>query len=228
VTQVAEAWLELRRGRRKPETYARYGEVLRSRILPRFGALPVPEVTEEAIQAWVTSLVDEGLSPRRVNFLLGRLKSILKTKAARLARKAAGVEDPTVDVAPLEEPEVEIDPLAPDEIRAFLDACPAWWRPYFTVAFGTGARPGELAALKRGDLDLRAGQFRIRATRATAAKGRRRRRAADGTSTSSQGSSRRSTHNSRPRRRGGSRPARGCRRRTWSTSSPGRRAASST
>ncbi len=165
VAEVAATWLEARRVRRKPGTVRRYDEVLKGRILPRFGALPVCEVTEEGIQAWVAAMVDEGLSPRRVNFLLGRLKSVLRTKAARVARKVAGVEDPTVDVAPLEEPEVEIDPLSPDEIRAFLDACPAWWRPYFTVAFGTGARPGELAALKRGDLDLRAGQLRIRATR---------------------------------------------------------------
>lgn len=50
-------------------------------------------------------------------------------------------------------------------VTAFLDACPPWWRPYFTVAFWTGARPNELAALKWGDVDPARGILRIRAGR---------------------------------------------------------------
>ena len=62
-------------------------------------------------------------------------------------------------------PDADIDPLSPEEITAFLAACPAWWRPYYTVAFWTGLRPNEAAALKRGDLDRRRASFRIRAGR---------------------------------------------------------------
>ncbi len=65
----------------------------------------------------------------------------------------------------LREPQTEIDPLSPEEIDAFLEACPAWWRPYFAVAFWTGARPNELAALKWGDVDGASARFRIRAGR---------------------------------------------------------------
>jgi integrase len=43
-----------------------------------------------------------------------------------------------------------------------LTACPVWWRPYFTVAFWTGARPNELAALLWGDVDGVRGVLRIR------------------------------------------------------------------
>lgn len=50
-------------------------------------------------------------------------------------------------------------------VTAFLAACPPWWCPYFTVAFWTGARPNELAALKWGDVDAARGIFRIRAGR---------------------------------------------------------------
>ena len=63
----------------------------------------------------------------------------------------------------LKEPRTDIDPLGPEEISAFLAACPAWWRPYFSVAFWTGARPNEMAALKWGDVDAHGGRFRIRA-----------------------------------------------------------------
>jgi integrase len=60
---------------------------------------------------------------------------------------------------------VEIDPLGPDELAAFLAACPAWWRPYFTVAFWTGARPNELAALRWGAIDWSGATLRITAGR---------------------------------------------------------------
>src|SRR5881397_1247824 len=74
-------------------------------------------------------------------------------------------EDPLTAVKMLREPQTEIDPLSPEEIDAFLEACPAWWRPYFAVAFWTGARPNELAALKWGDVDGASARFRIRAGR---------------------------------------------------------------
>jgi integrase len=50
-------------------------------------------------------------------------------------------------------------------VDAFLGACPAWWRPYFTAAFWTGSRPNEMAALKWGDVDWPSQRFRIRAGR---------------------------------------------------------------
>src|SRR5262249_50262961 len=65
----------------------------------------------------------------------------------------------------LKEPRTEVDPLAPEEVSSFLAVCPTWWRPYFTVAFWTGARPNEMAALKWGDMDWTSSSFRIRAGR---------------------------------------------------------------
>jgi integrase len=74
-------------------------------------------------------------------------------------------DDPLVAIRPLREPRADVDPFSPEEVAAFLAACPAYWRPYFTVAFWTGVRPGELAALKWGDVDLSRGSLRIRAGR---------------------------------------------------------------
>ena len=47
-------------------------------------------------------------------------------------------------------------------MTAFLTACLTWWRPYFSVACWTGARPNELAALRWGDVDVARGTLRIR------------------------------------------------------------------
>src|SRR5262249_59561100 len=74
-------------------------------------------------------------------------------------------EDPLVAIRPLREPRADVDPFSPEEIAAFLAACPSVWRPYFTVAFWTGTRPGEMAALKWGDVDLNGRRLRIRAGR---------------------------------------------------------------
>jgi integrase len=72
---------------------------------------------------------------------------------------------PLVGVKMLREEKTEVDPLASDEVEAVLAQCPAWWRPFFTVSFWSGARPGELAALKWGNVDWRTNKFRILARR---------------------------------------------------------------
>lgn len=72
---------------------------------------------------------------------------------------------PVTDVKQLRVEKSDIDPLAPHEVDALLAVCPTWWKPLFTVLFCCGARPGELAALKWGDVYWRANTFRIRARR---------------------------------------------------------------
>lgn len=109
----------------------------------------------------MTQLQDGGLSARRINLVLLVLKQVIRTALRRRLIR----EDPTVGIRKLQEPRTEIDPLDPQEVEALLSACPRWWRPYFTVAFWTGARPNELAALKWGDVDWTRATFRIRAGR---------------------------------------------------------------
>jgi integrase len=86
---------------------------------------------------------------------------MLLRRAARAKWLEAG--DPLGEIKPLAEPDADVDPLAPSEITAFVAAAPAWWRPFFVTAFWTGARPGELAALRWPDVDAHARRFGIRA-----------------------------------------------------------------
>ena len=89
------------------------------------------------------------------------LKQILRVAKRRHYLR----EDPTSDIRDLKEPPTEVDPLDPQEIGMFLAHCPTWWQPYFSLAFWTGARPNELAALKWGNVDWTSSTFRIRAGR---------------------------------------------------------------
>jgi integrase len=97
----------------------------------------------------------------RLGWPTGGIFMILRTAGRRRFMR----EDPTAHVRGLREPTTEVDPLDPDMVTVFLAACPPWWRPDFTVAFWTGARPNELAALKWGDVDAARGILRIRAGR---------------------------------------------------------------
>lgn len=143
----------------KPSTVSQYQDALKTHLIPTFGELRVSQITESKVTPWVAELQGKGLSPRRINLLLVTLKSILK-----LARRRRFVrDDALVDVRLLKEPKADIDPLGPEEVSAFLTACPSWWRPYFATAFSTGFRPNEATALKWSDVDWKQGSFRIRA-----------------------------------------------------------------
>ena len=154
-------WIEESRSGWKASTVTQYQQVLKSQLLPAFSDLRVSAITESRMQQLLTQLQDAGLSARRINLALLVLKMVLRTAVRRRLMR----EDPTEHVRGLREPQTEVDPLDPDMVTAFLTVCPAWWRPYFTVAFWTGGRPNELAALKWGDVDAARGILRIRAGR---------------------------------------------------------------
>src|SRR5713101_5304145 len=157
----ATQWIEESRAGWKASTVAQYQQVLKSQLLPAFCDLRVSAITESRMRQLLTQLQDAGLSARRINLALLVLKMILRTAVRRRILR----EDLTEHVRGLREPITEVDPLDPDMVTAFVAACPTWWRPYFTVAFWTGARPNELAALKWGDVDAVRGILRIRAGR---------------------------------------------------------------
>ena len=157
----ATTWKEERRAGWKASTLAQYEQVLKSQLAPAFRDLRVSQITESRVLQLMTHLQDEGLSARRINLILLVVKSVVRAAVRRRYLR----EDPLSDVRTLKEPRTEVDPLAPEEVSSFLAVCPTWWRPYFTVAFWTGARPNEMAALKWGDMDWASSSFRIRAGR---------------------------------------------------------------
>ncbi len=159
----AGQWVEESRAAWKASTVAQYQQVLKSQLRPAFSELRVSAITESRIRQLLTRLQDQGLSARRINLALLVLKMILRTAVRRRHLR----EDPTEHIRKLPEPKTEVDPLDPEAVTAFLAACPAWWRPYFTFAFWTGGRPNEMAALRWGDIDwgrmlarVRAGRYR--------------------------------------------------------------------
>lgn len=175
----AAAWIDECRSGWKASTLAQYQQILKSQLLPVVGELRVSAVTESRIRQLITGLRDTGLSARRTNLTLLVLKMILRMAVRRRYLR----DDPTETIRSLREPRTEVDPLDPEEVTVLLAACPAWWRPYFTVACWTGARPNELAALRWGDVDGGRGTPASGRAAIAARKARPRRPAACATST---------------------------------------------
>jgi integrase len=59
-----ETWLRGLPGL-KPKTINGYDQLLRSRVLPTFGSVPLSRITPMAVREWLADMADEGLSPAR-------------------------------------------------------------------------------------------------------------------------------------------------------------------
>jgi integrase len=66
----------------------------------------------------------------------------------------------------------KIRPLSMDEVRLFLDNVDPFYRPFFTVAFFTGMRGGEMSALKWSNVHLDTKKIEIVETRVYGEEGR--------------------------------------------------------
>jgi integrase len=98
------------------------------------------------------------LGVRRQNMAKRRLKQALKLAYQRKYID----EDLSVWIKMQREELPEVDPLSTEEQSVFLRAVPQRWVGWFAVAFGTGMRPSEQAALEWDDIDYRRNLIYIR------------------------------------------------------------------
>jgi integrase len=110
------------------------------------------------VQEYVTEKSTSWLSPRTVNKTITVLKLIFKHAVVWGFLK----ENPARFVERPREKRREMDYLTPDEVRRLLEASSPEFYPLFSTAVLTGARQGELLALKWGDVDLEQGVMYVR------------------------------------------------------------------
>lgn len=144
----------------KPKTRATYDDVLRTLVLPRFGALPLGRIEQVDVREWIAGMLAAKRSASRVRQGYRALASSLKAAvdASYLVRTPCrGIKLPPAasrEVSPFTAAEVER--LAAG-VKRPADAALIRFLGY------TGARWGEAAALRRRrcDVDLR-GRVEIR------------------------------------------------------------------
>lgn len=143
-----------------PSTTARYGQVVRNYLEPEFGNLPITEMTREVVRRYFAKLTREGKAPgtvRKVHTVLSAILSEaveLELLPANPCTRMRGL--PTVRH---EEPVF----LNAEQVRTLAErmAHASDKLLVYTAAY-TGLRAGELAGLRRKDIDLLRGVVQVR------------------------------------------------------------------
>ena len=141
-----------------PKSLEQYRSLSRIQIKPHLGILQLQKLRPADIAAWHQALGKTGISVRSIQHAHGVLRTALAHAAAVeiLERNVATFIRPPKTVRT----EVEIlnaEQIA-DALRK-LEGHPIY--PIAAVAIGTGARRGEIAALRWSDIDLDAATVRI-------------------------------------------------------------------
>lgn len=165
--EVSAQWERVTSPNWKQGTKITYGNVIRSRFAPAFGALPISDLTAERVEAWSTATREEGLSKKHLGTVRAVLRGIcrravrlglLKTNPVECIEGSLGREDTEVRRA---------DYLTPEDLGGMLAAaerlCPREY-PILLVMATTGLRVGEALGLQVGDLDVPSEQIHIRRT----------------------------------------------------------------
>jgi integrase len=143
-------WLALVGPDLKPKTRAGYESLLRSRILPTFGAWPIANVGPGDVDAWIAGMRRDGLSPSRIRQAHVVLSAMLDlaVRHDRIARNVAR----GADLPPIRRTEAPY--FEPGVIDRIIDAMPDRYQAFVAVQGVLGARFGEAAALRRRSVDL--------------------------------------------------------------------------
>lgn len=141
----------------KPATCRRYERAARLYLKPALGRVRLSELRRRDVQALVDELRTSGAAPSTVHNTLDPLRAVYR-RALHLDEVST---DPTVRLA-LPAVRGGRDRIAdPAEAEALIDALPEPERALWAAALYTGARRGELRALRWSDVDLDAGTIRV-------------------------------------------------------------------
>lgn len=180
VKSVSEIWMD-ENGKLAAATRRRYREVLDDHVLPALGALTVAECTVTRVDRFLKATA-KSTGPATAKLARTVLSGVLGLAVRHGAITANPVRDVAgIDTRPKDEPRA----LTPDEIATARDAIRRWQagepvngkarrgRPptqdlldLVDTMLGTGARIGEVLAIRWSDVDLEAGTVLIAGTTA--------------------------------------------------------------
>lgn len=147
----------------KQYTIDKYREY-RANDFKTLGPMPLAALTESDIAEWVRSLEAKGNKPKTIankhGFLSGALSKAVPKHLP--TNPAAGTRLPRHTSTGDESDADDMRMLSTAEFDALLAATSAYWRPMLVFMARTGARWGEVSALKPSDVDRKAGTVRIR------------------------------------------------------------------
>jgi integrase len=154
--EYAEAWIKERPGLR-PNTVQVYGYVLTRHLLPSFGNRAVADIREAHVRRWRGELLGSGASSATVAKAYRLMKAIMSTAVddGIVQRNPCRVRGGGQDRSP------ERPVLSVGEVVALVEVMPERYRALVLLAAFGSLRWGELAALRRCDVDVEQGTIRV-------------------------------------------------------------------
>lgn len=154
--EVADKWFEWIQNRKadpvKPKTIAGYSSILKTHLRPAFGTTPIGELDVERIEDFIAKL-PKTLSPMTVGNILRTLSPIM---TFALRRKYIDVNPfPSAEGRPKSRRPDPMDLvfLTPSQVGELAQEVGPRYSTLIRTAAYTGARAGELAALRVRDFD---------------------------------------------------------------------------
>lgn len=139
---------------------------LNSRLIPHFGNKAVGSITKSDVLAFRAKLGQvpgrgdkAGLSPKRINEIIGLLRQILNEAAERFE-----FTSPSQNIKTLRLRKTDVDPFSLVDVQRILGTVRPDYKDYFVVRFFTGMRTGEVHGLKWKYVDFDLRVIRVRET----------------------------------------------------------------
>jgi len=154
--EYAAAWIEERPNLR-PKTIRLYRYLLRSHLRPGFADKTVAEIKEAHVRRWRKGLLDSGVSPVTTAKAYRLLKAVLNTATddGIIRRNPCRIKGAGQERSP------ERSTLTVPQVYALAEAIDQRYRALVLLGTFGSLRWGELAALRRCDIDLGACTVRV-------------------------------------------------------------------
>jgi integrase len=154
-SEYATAWIEERDLR--PGTAQVYRYVLSRHLLPLLGSRAIAEITERRVRKWRKKLLDSGVSTVSAAKAYRLVKAIMNTAVddGLIRRNPCRIKGAAQDRSP------ERSVLTPGQVFSLADAVDRRYRALILLALFASLRWGEVAALRRSDIDAEARTVRI-------------------------------------------------------------------
>lgn len=159
----ADLWLETRKtkGRElRPTTHRQYRMLLDKFILPTFGDERIDRISNEAVNAWYDALAPGRETIRAQSYSL--LRTIFASAASERPHPWIPYNPAHIRGAGSTKRAHQVQPASLDELRIIVEALPDRYKLMALLAAWCAMRFGELAELRRCDIDLRTSRVKIR------------------------------------------------------------------
>lgn len=159
----ADVWLETRKTKGRglrPTTRRQYRMLLDKFILPTFGETRIDKVTNEDVNDWYDALAPGRETIRAQSYSL--LRTIFASAASERPHPLIAYNPAHIRGAGNTKRAHHVQPATLEELRTIVEELPNRYKLMALLAAWCAMRFGELAELRRGDIDLRTNRVKIR------------------------------------------------------------------